>query len=94
MEYPAKGSTSGYWQLGKEAWRDNGQSCGWAEPTKIYEIHDPMLDALMHPSVLELHAVRVIRTPHGHERQLHLKVRKMCGRKEVVADVLVYTGPR
>ena len=35
--------------------------------------------------------MRVVRTPHGCERQLHLKVRVMCGRKEVVADVLVDT---
>ena len=43
----------------------------------------------MHPSVLELHAVTVVRTPRGDELQLHLKVRVMCGRKEVMADVLV-----
>ena len=46
----------------------------------------------MHPSVLELHAVRVVYTPHGDERQLHLKVRVRCGKKEVIADVLVDTG--
>ena len=46
----------------------------------------------MHPSVLELHAVRVVRTPHGDERQLHLKVWVMCGRRELVADVSVGTG--
>ena len=59
---------------------------------KIYEIRDHTLKVLMHPSVLELHAVRVVRTPHGDERQLHLKVRVICGRKEVIADVLVDTG--
>ena len=59
---------------------------------KIYEICDHTLEVLMHPSVLELHAVGVVCTPHGDERQLHLKVRKMCGRKEVIADVLVDTG--
>ena len=59
---------------------------------KIYEICDHTFEVLMHPSVLELHAVRVVRTPHGDERQLHLKVWVMCGRKEVIADVLVDTG--
>ena len=59
---------------------------------KIHEIRDHTLEVLMHPSVLELHAVRVVRTPHGNERQLHLKVRVMCGRKEVIADALVDTG--
>ena len=58
---------------------------------KIHEIRDHTLEVLMHPSVLELHPVRVVRTPHGNERQLHLKVRVMCGRKEVIADVLVDT---
>ena len=47
---------------------------------------------LMHPSVLELHALRIVRTPHADERQLYLKVRIMCGRKEVIPDVLVDTG--
>ena len=41
--------------------------------------------------MLELHAVRVVRIPHGNEGQLHLKVRVMCGRKEGIADVLVDT---
>ena len=45
----------------------------------------------MHPDVLELHAVRVVHTPHGNERQLHLKVRVRCGREELVVDVLVDT---
>ena len=57
-----------------------------------YEILDHRLEVLMHPSVLELHAVRVVHTPHGHERQLHLKVRVLCRRKEVVIDVFVDTG--
>ena len=59
---------------------------------KIYEIRDHTLEVLMHPSRLELHAVKVVRTPDGDERQLHLKVRVMCGQKEVITDVLVYTG--
>ena len=64
---------------------------GQDEP-KIYEIHDHTWELLMHPSVLELHVVTGVCTPHGNERQLHLKVRVMCGRKEVIADVLVDTG--
>ena len=59
---------------------------------KIYTIRDHSLEVLMHPSVLELHAVRVVHTPHGDERQLHLKVRGRCGKKEVIADVLGDTG--
>ena len=41
---------------------------------KTYEIRDHTLEVLMHPSVLELHALRVLRTPHGDEPQLHLKM--------------------
>ena len=59
---------------------------------KIYTIRDHTLEVLMHPDVLELHAVRVVHTPHGDERQLHLKVRVRCGQEELVADVLVDTG--
>ena len=47
---------------------------------KIYTIGDHTLEVLMHPSVLELHAVRVVHNPHGDERQLHLKVRVRCGK--------------
>ena len=46
----------------------------------------------MHPDVLELHAVRVVHTPQGDERQLHLKVRVRCGQEELVVDALVDTG--
>ena len=42
---------------------------------RIYTIRDHTLEVLMHPDVLELHAVRVVHTAHGDERQLHLKVR-------------------
>ena len=45
----------------------------------------------MHPDLLELHAVGVVHTPHGDERQLHLKVRVRCGQEELVVDVLVDT---
>ena len=59
---------------------------------KIYTIRDHTLEVLMHRDVLELHAVGVVHTPHGDERQLHLKVRVRCGREEKVVDVLVDTG--
>ena len=59
---------------------------------KIYTIRDHTLEDLMHPDVLELHAVRVVHTLHGDKRQLHLKVRVRCGQEELVVDVLVDTG--
>ena len=59
---------------------------------KIYTIRDHTLEVLMHPDVLELHAVRVVHTPQGDKRQLHLKVRVRCGQEELVVDVLVDTG--
>ena len=61
------------------------------DQSKIYTIRDHTLEVLMHPSVLESHAVRVLHTPHGDERQLHLKVQVRCGKKEVIGDVLVDT---
>ena len=57
---------------------------------KIYTIRDHTLKVLMHPSVLELHAVRVVHTPHGDERQVHLEVRVRCRNKEVFADVMMH----
>ena len=36
--------------------------------------------------------MRVVHTPHGDERQLHLKVRVRCGQEELVVEVLVDTG--
>ena len=59
---------------------------------RIYTIRDHNLEVLMHPDVLELHAVRVVHTPQGDEQQLHLKVRVRCGQEELVVDVLVDTG--
>ena len=59
---------------------------------RIYTIRDHTLEVLMHPDVLELHAGRVIHTPQGDERQLHLKVHVRCGQEELVVDVLVDTG--
>ena len=59
---------------------------------KIYTIRDHTVKVLMHPDVLVLHAVRVVHTSQGDERQLHLKVRVRCGQEELVADVLVDSG--
>ena len=59
---------------------------------RIYTIRDHTLEVLMHPDVLELHAVRVVHTPQGDEQQLHLKVCVRCGQEELVVDVLVDTG--
>ena len=59
---------------------------------RIYTIRDHTLEVLMHPDVLELHAVRVVHTLHGDERQLQLKVRVRCGQEELGVDVLVDTG--
>ena len=59
---------------------------------RIYTIRDHTLEVLMHPDVLELHAVRVVHTPQGDERQLHLKVRVRWGQEELVVDVLVERG--
>ena len=59
---------------------------------RIYTIRDDTLEVLMHPDVLELHAVEVVHTPQGDERQLHLKVRVRSGQEELVVDVLVDTG--
>ena len=59
---------------------------------RIHEIRDHTLEVLMHPSVLEFHALRVVRTQHGDEQQLHLDVRVRCGQRIVVTNVLVHTG--
>ena len=59
---------------------------------RIYTIRDHTLEVLMHPDVLELHAVRVVHTPQGDERQSHLKVRVRCGQEELVVNALVDTG--
>ena len=46
------------------------------------------MELLERPEILSLHAVRRV----GRERQLHLKVRALCGEVEKVFDVLVDTG--
>ena len=58
----------------------------------VYTMGDHTLEVLMHPSVLELHGVRVVHTPHGDELQWYLTVRVRCGKREVIADVLVDTS--
>ena len=63
----------------------------WHDQPEIYRIRHHTLEVLGHQSVLKLHAVRVLHTPHRDKRQLHLKVRVRCGMKEVIADVLVDT---
>ena len=50
---------------------------------KIYTIRDHTLEVLVHPDVLELHAVKVIHTPQDDERQVHLIVRVRCGQEEL-----------
>ena len=47
---------------------------GHGEPT-IYTIQDHTPKVLMHPSIVQMHAVRVVHAPHGDKRRLHLKVR-------------------
>ena len=59
---------------------------------RIYTIRDHTLEVLMHPDVLESHSVRLVHTPQGDERQLHLRVRVRCGQEELVVDVFVDTG--
>ena len=59
---------------------------------RIYTIRDHTLEVLMHPDVLELHAVGVVHPPQGDERRLNLKVRVRCGQEELVVDVLGDTG--
>ena len=61
---------------------------------KIYTIRYHTFEVLMQPDLLELHAVRVVHTPLGDKRQLHLKVRVRCGQEELVVDVLVDTGAK
>ena len=82
--------------VGKERGKKEGATMespvdGQDQP-RIYTICDHTLEVLMHLDVLELHALRVVHTPQGAERQLHMKVRVRCGQEELVVDVLVDTG--
>ena len=54
----------------------------------VHDLHQSLVELLERPEILTLHAVRRV----GRERQLHLKVRALCGEVEKVFDVLVDTG--
>ena len=60
---------------------------GLPEPI-VHNLHQSLIELLERPEILSLHAVRRV----GRERQLHLKVRALCGEVEMVFDVLVDTG--
>ena len=60
---------------------------GQPEPI-VHDVHQSLIELLERPEILSLHAVRRV----GRERQLHLKVRALCGEVEKVFDVLVDTG--
>ena len=60
---------------------------GQPEPI-VHDLHQSLIELLERPEILSMHAVRRV----GRERQLHLKVRALCGEVEKVFDVLVDTG--
>ena len=60
---------------------------GQPEPI-VHDLHQSLVELLKRPEIRSLHAVRRV----GRERQLHLKVRALCGEVEKVFDVLVDTG--
>ena len=60
---------------------------GQPEPI-VHDLHQSLVELLERPEILSLHAVRRV----GRERQLHLKVRALCGEVEKVFNVLVDTG--
>ena len=60
---------------------------GQLEPI-VHDLHQSLVELLERPEILSLHAMRRV----GRERQLHLKVRALCGEVEKVFDVLVDTG--
>ena len=60
---------------------------GQPEPI-VHDLHQSLIELLERPEILSLHALRRV----GRERQLHLKVRALCGEVEKVFDVLVDTG--
>ena len=59
---------------------------GQPEPI-VHDLHQSLIELLERPEILSLHAVRRV----GRERQLHLKVRALCGEVKKVFDVLVDT---
>ena len=60
---------------------------GQPEPI-VHDLHQSLVELLERPEILSLHGVRRV----GRERQLHLKIRALCGEVEKVFDVLVDTG--
>ena len=60
---------------------------GQPEPI-VHDLHQSVIELLERSEILSLHAVRRVE----RERQLHLKVRALCGEVEKVFDVLVNTG--
>ena len=60
---------------------------GQPEPI-VHDLHQSLIELLERPEIPSLHAMRRV----GRERQLHLKVRALCGEVEKVFDVLVDTG--
>ena len=54
----------------------------------VHDLHQSLIELLERPEILSMHAVRRV----GRERQLHLKVRALCGELEEGFDVLVDTG--
>ena len=60
---------------------------GQPEPI-VHDLHQSLIELLGRPEILSLHAVRRV----GRERQLHLKVRALCGEVEKVFNVLVDKG--
>ena len=59
---------------------------GQPEPI-VDDLHQSLVELLARPEILSLHAVR----PVGRKRQLHLKVRALCGEVEKVFHVLLDT---
>ena len=60
---------------------------GLSEPV-THDLHQSLVELLERPEILSSHAVRRV----GRERQLHLKMRALCGEVERVFNVLVDTG--
>ena len=58
---------------------------------KIYIIRDHTLEVLMHPDVLELHAVRVVHTPLLWLRTAAAQQRSATARKSQVAVAIALT---
>ena len=60
---------------------------GLLEPIN-HDLHQSLIELLERSEILRLHAVRQV----GRERQLHFKIRALCGEVERVFNVLVETG--